>query len=312
MKIRKNLIFVVLSALFLLCLISASGAIVNQTVKANANQSSLNYQSATLSSGTLSISPMANVASLSNAVISAVQSGTTSTSSITLGPSPNPIGTDVSIDIRIDNAGPIWGWTLPTVTWNPQVLNLTQVQEGPFLTDNTGGGSTFFAGNSKQLWDNTHGLIEGGLTDALSIEGTSVESSGVLATLTFLVTGTGTSQITIAGGNLRANSTDSVGVNVTCDSATIIVTLNGVSSTSSPAPGTSSSANPTSTPPATTTTTPTPTGLAKTASVPEFPAWVILPIFVMTLLAVLGYRLNKKKLRQQHNLTRVSSHTRVK
>ncbi len=296
----------VISVLVLSCLISASGAAMNQTVKANTNPS-LNYQSATLSSGDLSISPMANVASLSDAVISAVQSGTTSTSSITLG--PNPIGTDVSIDIRIDNTGSIWGWTLPTVTWNPKVLNLIQVQEGPFLTDNTGGGSTFFVGNSKQLWDNTNGLIDGGLTDALSIEGTSVESSGVLATLTFLVTGTGTSQITIAGGNLRADSTDSVGVNVTCDSATIIVTLNGVSSTPSPTPSTGSSANPTSTP---TTTTPTPTDSAKPASVPEFPAWIILPIFIMTLIAVLGYRLNKKKLRQQHSLTRVPPHTGVK
>jgi hypothetical protein len=303
MKIRKKLICIFISALVLSCLISASGAVMNQTVKANAN-SSFNYQSATLSSGALSVSPMANVASLSDAVISAVQSGTTSTSSITLGPSPNPIGTDVSIDIRIDNTGPIWGWTISTVTWNPQVLNLTQVQEGPFLADNTGGGSTFFAGSSKQLWDNTNGLIDGGLTDALSIEGTSVESSGVLATLTFLVTGTGTSQITIAGGNLRANSTDSVGVNVTCDSATIVATLTAVSSTPSPTPNTGSSANPTSTPTAT-TTTPTPTDSTKPASVPEFPSWVILPIFIMTLLAVLGYRLNKKKLGQQHSLTHV-------
>jgi cell division septation protein DedD len=176
------------------------------------------------------------------------------------------------------------------------VLNLTQVQEGPFLAGSAGN-PTFFAGNSKQLWDNNNGLIDGGLTEALSVEGTSSASFGVLATLTFLVTGTGTSHITIAGGNLRANSSDTVGVNVTCNSATIVVTSNGVSSNSSPTPGTGSTNS---------TPTPSPTGSTQPASAPELQAWTILPILIMALIAALGYRLNKKA-RYQHSLTYVSS-----
>jgi hypothetical protein len=45
----------------------------------------------------------------------------------------------------------------------------------------------------------------------------------VVATLTFNVTGDGISPVTIAGGELRANSNDTVGVNVPCNSASVTV-----------------------------------------------------------------------------------------
>jgi hypothetical protein len=66
-------------------------------------------------------------------------------------------------------------------------------------------------------------LIDGGLSEAIQADDTSTESSGVVATLTFNVTGCGTSPVTIAGGNLRANSNDTVGVNVNCNSASVAV-----------------------------------------------------------------------------------------
>jgi hypothetical protein len=268
MTVRKKLIFIALSGLILLSLTYASGA--------------------------LKISSIADAASVSNAVISAVQSGTTSTSSITLGPMPNPIGTDVSIDLRIENGQGIWGWTVPTVRWNPQVLNLTQVKEGPFLSDNNEN-PTFFLWDSQLSWDNTNGYLPQGLSDALAVDATSVGSSGVLATLTFVVTGTGTSQIGIGGGNLRVSSSDNVGTNVPCNSATIVVTLTGVSSTTSP---TSTSAP---TPSATTQTIkPTSTSSSSPTSAPEFPALMTLPIFIITLAAVVGYRLNQRKAKTKH------------
>jgi hypothetical protein len=63
----------------------------------------------------------------------------------------------------------------------------------------------------------------GGLSEAITAADTSTDASGVLATLTFNVTGYGISPITIAGCNLRATSTDTVGVNVNCNSASITV-----------------------------------------------------------------------------------------
>jgi len=271
MKNKKNLFPALFSAFILLSLISASGF--------------------------LHISTIANASSVSSATISAVESGTTSTSSIILGPNPSPIGQTVSIDLRINNGAGIWGWTLPTVTWNPQVLSLIGVTEGPYLADNTAGASTFFLGNSKQLW-NTTGSINGGLTEAVTADATSIESSGVIATLTFTVTGAGTSQIGIAGGNLRASSTDSVGTNIACNNATIIATLTAISSTPTPSATPVSSANPTSSPTQTNnptqTTKPTPTDSSQPASVPEFPAVAVLPIFMVSLAAVISYRLSRK------------------
>ena len=90
--------------------------------------------------------------------------GTTNVNSVNLPASPNPIGTTVKFDIYISNAADIWGWTIPTVTWNPAVMNLTKVKEGPFLSDNTGGDPTNFVGNAKALLDNTNGLIQGGIS----------------------------------------------------------------------------------------------------------------------------------------------------
>ena len=255
MKTKKTVILcAIISALFLLSLVlfSRSGAAENLI---NLNSSSSSSRS-TRTCGTfidlLQMELAASDGNLSDAVISAVQSGSTNASNITLAPPPNPINTTVKIDIRIDNATPFWGWTLPTVAWNASVLQLTAVTEGPYLADNTGSDPTNFIGNSPSLWDNTNGDIMGGLSEAIQAADTSTDASGVLATLTFNVTGYGISPITIAGGNLRVTYTDTVGVNVNCNSATVAV-------------------------------------VSSTTPVPEFPSWIILPLFIIATLATLMY-----------------------
>jgi hypothetical protein len=225
MKTKKNLIlYTTISTLVLLFLVPLSRCAASETAPQTA----------------------AGDSSLSDAVISAVLSGSANASTITIGPNPTPIGTSVKIDIRIDNATSLWGWTIPTVSWNASVLQLTGVEEGPFLADNTGGDPTAFIGNSRALWNNTSGNIMGGLSEAIQAADTSTDSSGVLATLTFNVTGYGNSPITIAGCNLRATSTDTTGVNVNCNSATVTVT---------------------------------------NSPIPEFPPWIIFPLFIITTLA---------------------------
>ena len=172
-------------------------------------------------------------------VISAVSSGSTSTSAITLGPNPNPINTTIKIDIRIDNAPSLWGWNLPTITWNATVLQLVKAVKGPFLDDNTGSDPTAFACPST-AWDNGIGTINGGMSEAISGADTSTDAFGVLATLTFNVTNYGVSPITIAGASTVPTSADVYNynnrVNATCNSATVIVS----STSSSPSPSPSS------------------------------------------------------------------------
>src|SRR5271157_4128474 len=212
---KKAIYFTSISIIVLLSLISLSFLGVNgNEAAAISNQSTKTHE---ISAGSLGVSPMVG---LSGAVISAVQSGSASTSSITLGPSPDPIGANVSIDVRIDNVSVgFWGWSLPTITWNNSVMNLTKVKQGSFLSDNTGGDPTAFLGPAnKDLWfQNYNGYISGGLSEGITGPDKSIDPSGVLATLTFLVIGSGNSTISIAGGNLRSNSSDLAGVNVACN-----------------------------------------------------------------------------------------------
>ena len=254
MKTAKTLVLgTIISTLVLLSLVLVSRSGAAETVLVSLNSPSSSSQP-TRTCGTF-IDPLqtalaASDSNISDAIISAVQSESTNASKITLAPPPDPINTTVKIDIRIDNATPFWGWTIPTVSWNASVLQLTGITEGTYLADNTGSDPTAFIGNSPLLWNNTNGLIDGGLSEAIQGADTSTDASGVLATLTFNVTGYGISPITIAGCNLRATYTDNIGVDVNCNSATVAV----VSST-----------------------------------VPEFPLWMILPLFIFATLATLLY-----------------------
>jgi hypothetical protein len=156
--------------------------------------------------------------------MSVVQSGTINTSTITLG--SNHLNTTIKLDIRISNSPAIWGWSILNVQWNASMMQLTKVQEGPFLTNNTSGGSSTptMVGTARSLFDNLNGLIKGGLAESLNTDDTSFGTSGVLATLSFNVTDFGSSNVVIKDGNMRSSSSDKTGINASCISASIIVT----------------------------------------------------------------------------------------
>jgi Cohesin domain len=158
---------------------------------------------------------LANVPAIGT--ISAVQSGTT----VPNTPIVVAAGqTTVTVDVRIDGASNVWGWSTK-VTWDPTKLQLTHVSQGNFLTDTDS--SAFFVGSNSGQWDNVIGAINGGIAGSLSSGGTAVatDTSGVLATLTFQVIGSGSSTITLASGNLRSYSDDSAGTGVTTNSVTV-------------------------------------------------------------------------------------------
>jgi len=178
-----------------------------------------------------------SVANTPNPALSAVASGTISTSSITVNPNPNPLYTTVKIDVRIDNSPAIWGWAVSSVTWNSTVLNLVKVVGGPFLQANTGGDAISTTGTSSTIFDNTDnpGQINGGLAQGIVAADTSTETSGVLATLTFNITNYGVSPISLSGGYYIATAAiGSPHINVTCNSATVTVLNTAASSTPPP------------------------------------------------------------------------------
>ena len=104
------------------------------------------------------------------------------------------IGQSIQVDVNVTNIRGLWGWELNYLTFNSKVLNLTQVQEGPFLKK---GGQTFFL----TTLNDTNWLGEGILpstNEALAVNST-VNGSGVIMTLTFQVLAAGTSPIILSG-----------------------------------------------------------------------------------------------------------------
>lgn len=102
------------------------------------------------------------------------------------------IGQVIQININVTDVQKLWGWDLQNIGFNPAVLNLTKVVEGPFLKK---GGNTFFLWTSQSQLAFSQGDIPD-VADALS-ENTSVSGSGVLATLTFKVVSSGDSPIVL-------------------------------------------------------------------------------------------------------------------
>jgi hypothetical protein len=106
------------------------------------------------------------------------------------------IGQAIQVNINVTNVRNLWGWELDYLAFNPKVLNLTQVQEGPFLKT---GGSTFFLTTLNDTNWVQAGLLPS-TDEALNVNATT-RGSGVILTLTFAVLAAGTSPIIINGAN---------------------------------------------------------------------------------------------------------------
>jgi hypothetical protein len=102
------------------------------------------------------------------------------------------VGQTFQVNIIVTDVTDLWAWAF-RINWNPQILNITNVTEGPFLQ---GAGQTFF------LWPGltAAAIHEGYMADISAVlmsQSDSVNGSGVLATVTFKVLASGTSTITI-------------------------------------------------------------------------------------------------------------------
>jgi len=100
------------------------------------------------------------------------------------------VGQTIQVNINVTNVQDMWGWSLQNIRFNPNVLNITGVNEGPFLKNH---GDTFFLWTSESELAFSKGDIPN-INDALA-ENSTVNGSGVLATLTFKVIASGSSPI---------------------------------------------------------------------------------------------------------------------
>jgi len=183
------------------------------------------------------------------------------------------VGSNFTVNLEVSNVQDLGGWNL-NLTWNPQVINLTQVTEGPFLASV---GSTMFTWSpSMSPISRSLGFLPG-VADVL-LQATGASGSGVLATITFHVLRSGTSPISIDGTQLIGPA--SVDNQIPATLTNGIVNVGGSSSSSTPASST--------TPPPSTTSTPTPhpsnddlgspTQSPDSPQAPEFPTLlVVLP-----------------------------------
>jgi hypothetical protein len=106
------------------------------------------------------------------------------------------IGQVIQVNINVTNAHNLWGWQLNNLAFNPAVLNLTQVLEGPFLKT---GGPTFFLTTLNDTNWLQKGLVAS-TNEAINVNATT-SGSGIILTLKFAVIAAGTSPIIINGPN---------------------------------------------------------------------------------------------------------------
>lgn len=191
------------------------------------------------------------------------------------------VGSTIHLNLTITNVQNLFGWNL-NLTWNPQILNLTGIAEGPFLN---GAGETLFTWSpSSSPISRSQGYLQGVADVLLATSG--VSGNGVLATLTFQVLHAGYSAVSIEGTTISKPPVNTAAQYI---SATITDGTVTIGSSSSITPTPTNTPTPTSTtspsnspPPATQTPTPTtPPTPTQPPVVPEFPTLTVLMFFVI-------------------------------
>jgi hypothetical protein len=204
----------------------------------------------------------------------------TTTVSINPSTTSTTIESDITVNLQVTNVQNLGGWNL-NLTWNPQVINLTQISEGTFLADS---GTTLFTWSPRSSpISRSHGYIQG-VADVL-LSTTGVSGSGVLATITFYALGSGTSPISIAGTTIinPPSNGEAKTISATITSGTVNVEGSSTSPTATASQSPESTPTPTHpTTSASASTSPTQTNGSSNPSqnpdqhVPEFPTLVII------------------------------------
>jgi hypothetical protein len=103
-----------------------------------------------------------------------------------IGPKPD-VGDNFEVNLQIENVSRFWAWGAD-LQWNPEVLELVEVSEGPFLN--------FDDQNSFPFTPSYNGFLDNMCCTLMSFN--SASGTGVLATFTFRVLNYGASEIQLS------------------------------------------------------------------------------------------------------------------
>jgi hypothetical protein len=205
------------------------------------------------------------------------------------------VGDTIHVNITITDVQNLWLWDITDLTFNPSVLSLTGVSEGPFLES---AGQTLFIWTSNSNVQFSEGYIPE-ISDTL-LELTNMSGTGVLATLSFKVLSTGTSQITFNQTSLESTTNlktmSAPPISSAVSNVNLSIGVPGSSATSTPTSGTTSNPSPS----AATSTSSDPSGTSPTpdsAQAPEFPA-ISIPL-VLAAAAAISMALTTKRAKKK-------------
>ena len=113
----------------------------------------------------------------------------------------------VSVNVSISDVQDLYGFQFD-LTYDPDTLQFQSITEGPFLSSD--GNSTFWAKPDSS----TPGLLDNAVSTRLGMVG-GLDGGGVLATLIFYPTGSGTTPIGLTGVILSNHNSERIPANVT-------------------------------------------------------------------------------------------------
>jgi general secretion pathway protein D len=114
-------------------------------------------------------------------------------------------GQNFTVNVSISNVADLYAWQLE-LSWNPSLLNVTNVAEGPMLKSS--GNSTFFS----PVVNNAAGNISALCTRVLSFGSnvTGVNGYGTLMTVQFEVIGSGACELNLYNTSLRDSNDNAI------------------------------------------------------------------------------------------------------
>jgi hypothetical protein len=208
---------------------------------------------------------------------------------------PSQLGSTLQVNVTVENVQNLWQWNA-SVTWDPAVLNLINVQEGTFLSAGTPPKNpTLFAWPSLT---NIHQGLLPGVVDTITSY-SSANGTGVLMTLNFTILAVQATDIQLDQTDLsRLDLVSATTVSMTHTQANAHVTVvqptpspspTPTAPSTSPTPDVSPSTSPSASPSPTTSTNPTnsPTSSASTPT-PTQTSGAISELSTVYLIVIVG------------------------
>lgn len=202
------------------------------------------------------------------------------------------VGDTIQVNIVVSKVSHLWCWNIEDINFNPKVLNITNVTEGPYLKQ---------AGQTMFIWTQGAPELSKGeipeIEDILTTTNTA-SGSGILATLDFTVLQLGTSQITFnqteldsSAATINYTTNEPISTIIPSTAINAVITV-GPTSTSSPTPLSSTSSSASSDP----SQSIDPAGSTSTPNAPEFPSIIIiLPLFGLVTMSMMLFKKTRAK-----------------